>query len=350
MFVVRPITKDDLEAVFSFAKASNSGIINLPKNREILQKRIHHSIVSFEKHMDFPINEVYFFVLEDESKNEVVGVCGVYSKISNEYYYHLETTPQEFENPHTPKEITLLSTIQRIKETSEICALYLTPHHRKGGLGKLLSLSRFMFIASFRNRFEDTVIAEMRGHITSEQVPPFYLAVGKHFYHSNYVDLIKELEIDKSIIPHIIPKHPVYTMLLPKEAQECIGKVHANTKPALEMLLKEGFNYTHDVDLFDAGPKIQAKTDDIRLIRESSLACIIEIAPNHDHNHNHTHIDRYIICNAHLDFRACLGHVEILSNQEVRIDHSVAQALKVNKGDFIRFAHVSPTQPTAEGT
>ncbi len=48
-----------------------------------------------------------------------------------------------------------------------------------------------------------------------------------------------------------------------------IGRVHPNTEPALAMLKAEGFSYQGYVDIFDAGPAIEAETDKIRAIAES---------------------------------------------------------------------------------
>ena len=45
-----------------------------------------------------------------------------------------------------------------------------------------------------------------------------------------------------------------------------IGRVHPNTEPALAMLKAEGFSYQGYVDIFDAGPAIEAETDKIRAI------------------------------------------------------------------------------------
>ncbi len=49
--------------------------------------------------------------------------------------------------------------------SSELCTLFLDPQWRKEGNGYLLSKSRFLFMAAFRERFNEKVVAEMRGVI-----------------------------------------------------------------------------------------------------------------------------------------------------------------------------------------
>ena len=42
--------------------------------------------------------------------------------------------------------------------------------------------------------------------------------------------------VNKGFIADLMPKHPIYTHLLSAEAQKVLGKVHAQTEPALERL------------------------------------------------------------------------------------------------------------------
>src|SRR5690606_40386071 len=71
------------------------------------------------------------------------------------------------------------------------------------------------------------------------------------------------------ILYELMPKLPIYVKLLPKEAQEVIGQVHENTRPALAMLQSEGFRFRGYVDIFDAGPTVESEIENIRSVRES---------------------------------------------------------------------------------
>jgi arginine N-succinyltransferase len=74
-----------------------------------------------------------------------------------------------------------------------------------------------------------------------------------------------------------MPKFPIYTTFLPEDARACIGQVHEHTRPALEMLKKEGLRWEGYVDIFDGGPTVEAYIDDVRAVRLSRL-CQVEIA------------------------------------------------------------------------
>jgi arginine N-succinyltransferase len=77
-----------------------------------------------------------------------------------------------------------------------------------------------------------------------------------------------------------MPRHPLYVDYLPPEAQEVIGRVHADTAPARRLLEQEGLYYEGYVDIFDAGPVLQARISELRALRESALA-IVQSAPQH---------------------------------------------------------------------
>ncbi len=66
--------------------------------------------------------------------------------------------------------------------SSELCTLFLDPDWRKEGNGYLLSKSRFMFMAAFRDKFNDKVVAEMRGVIDEHGYSPFWQSLGKRFF------------------------------------------------------------------------------------------------------------------------------------------------------------------------
>jgi arginine N-succinyltransferase len=73
----------------------------------------------------------------------------------------------------------------------------------------------------------------------------------------------------KTFIAELMPAYPIYISLLPEAAREVIGQVHPNTAPARAILEKEGFSWRGSVDIFDAGPVLEAETDQIRAVRDS---------------------------------------------------------------------------------
>jgi arginine N-succinyltransferase len=204
-------------------------------------------------------------------------------------------------------------------------------------LGRLLSLARFLFIAAFPKRFDTTVIAELRGYIDQEGRSPFWEAVGKHFFENEFsaIDGLSGIG-DKRFIADLMPRHPLYLTLLPPAVQAVIGKVHHDTQPALTMLLEEGFARTNEIDIFDAGPLLQARASEIRTVRNRQVSLIAAIIPD-----GMPASDVRLVANDRLDFRTCLSWIDNTSTDGVGLPQAAATALKVGVGDKIAHAMIS---------
>ncbi len=117
------------------------------------------------------------------------------------------------------------------------------------------------------------------------------------------------LATNKQFIADLMPRNPIYVKLLDKTAQEVIGKPHPSTQPALNILLKEGFRYNEYIDIFDAGPTIEAPLKDIKTCAQSRVLPIkgiddaIESTP-------------FLISNTSIDFRATLGIIAVNEQEQ----------------------------------
>lgn len=333
MIIIRPITKNDQEIFVEFSFDAALGIRNLPRDRERLQEKIQKSEYALSQDIIQPGKEEYLFVLEDLSTKRIGGVCGILTSLdpSKSYDYRIETLRTLAKHPSAVKEIKILNLVKSKQEASEVCSLYLQPTFRHSGQGRLLSLSRFLFIASHRQRFRNKIIAEMRGYIDSRQISPFWEAIGRHFCDLSFVELMAQLEQERLNVHEILPTYPIYISLLPQEAQNVIGKTHEMTKPALQMLLQEGFKLTQEIDALEAGPSLIARTSQIRTIKNSRL---IKIDTTTDVLSDE---DEFILSNVHLDFRACYGHLQFINKTQGLIHQDVAEALKVKRNEFIRY-------------
>jgi len=114
----------------------------------------------------------------------------------------------------------------------------------------------------------------MRGFNDEQGQSPFWDNLGKKFFNMEFdrIDFLTGRG-QRSIIAELMPKYPVYSHLLSEAARNCIGQVHPNTKPALEMLKQEGLRFENYVAIFDGGPVMEAYIDDLRLIKQ---ACPVE--------------------------------------------------------------------------
>ena len=343
MYVIRPITLDDLPALVELTRITGFGLTTLPHDEKLLKRRIKESLRGFDKLADDdpPIGETYLFVMEHLPTKEVCGTCGIVSKVGGFepfYAYRIETSIHQSEVLHVRKEIQTLHLVEMHSGPCEIGSLFLSPQHRAPGNGRLLSLSRFLFMANYPAYFDPIVIAEMRGILDDRGHSPFWEAIGHHFFD---IDLPKAdylSMVNKRFIADLMPKHPIYIPLLPKDAQAVIGEVHQHTKPALRILEDEGFELCDQVDIFEAGPVVRCAMSDIRTIRESHKAPLERIADTAPAD-----TQPFLISNCRDTFRAVHGPLMLDELGRPAISPEIATALQVQPGDPIRYVPLRGT-------
>jgi len=345
LYVIRPCTIDDLDALVELALLTNFGLTTLPKDRELLRKRVLASTRHFEHEPDRPGGEDYLFVMQQIETGMVVGTCAVVSKVGGfEPFYAYRVQKALFESNvlNVRKEIDVLHLLADHDGPTEIGSLFLRPSHRHSGLGRFLSLSRFLFMAEFPQRFDPTVIAELRGVIDERGQSDFWDAVGRHFFEIEFPDADYLCVVNRRFIADLMPKHPIYVPLLPPCAQAVIGKVHERTKPALRLLESEGFKNAHMVDIFEAGPVLRCPFKEIRTIKESAKVPVLGVLEEVEDSPD------YVICNTDCSgFRVCVGP---LAREEggVRLTRRVANVLAVDVADPVRCVPIRP-KSTAPG-
>jgi arginine N-succinyltransferase len=346
MYVIRPIKLDDLPHLLSLASLTGFGLTTLPHDEKLLKRRIKESLRGFEKLTDDdpPIGETYLFVLEETASKQVCGTCGIVSKVGGFepfYSYRIETSIHQSAVLNVRKEIKALHLLGQHSGPCEIGSLFLSPHHRSGGNGRLLSLSRFLFMANNPLYFDPVVIAEMRGVVDGTGHSPFWEAVGRHFFDVDFPKADYLSMVNKRFIADLMPKHPIYIPLLPREAQAVIGEVHPETRPALRILQDEGFATTGMVDIFEAGPVVQCALPEIRAVRESKSAVVSRVTREAIEG------ETFVIANSDVNYRAALGK---LSSDDggVTINADVAAALNLGEGGRVRYVELRPAHRVAE--
>jgi arginine N-succinyltransferase len=339
MFIIRPIEQKDLDGLMSLLEKSGHGLTSLPRDPEVLKRRIRMSERSFEHREESPRGEDYLFVMEELFTGRLVGVCAIISKIGGfepYYFYRLEKTHHESKLIHVKNEITSLHFHFVHNGPAEICSLYLHPDFRNSQNGRFLSLSRFLFIAENRSYFEDQVIAEMRGMVNDSGHSPFWDAVGKNFFNIDFPTADYLSVKNKRFIEEMMPKYPIIANLLPPDAQFVIGKVHPNTEPAKKILEQEGFRFSGLVGIFEPGPVLIAELDNVRAIKDSTVGVIKEVSDKTFKS------EIFIIARTQGSFRAALGGVIKLKSGGYKISGVTAAALKLRLGDNIRFVSFKP--------
>ncbi len=274
MYFVRPIQKEDLNGLYELTKKTGPGMTSLPNDLKLLEEKIQESVNSFQITPTKPGKEAYRFVLVNSKDSKIHGVSAIRAKVGGFepfYSYEIKTARHESKELNVSKEVEYLELKKEFDGPTIISSLFLDPGLRGQKLGGLLSAARFFYMADNPKRFTDSVIAEMRGYINKEDKSPFWEGTVKHFFDMEFENADSLSSQGKGFIADLMPHYPLYIPLLPKDVIEVIGKVHDETKPALEYLKKQGFNFDQHVDIFDAGPRIAAKIQEIKLIKESRV-------------------------------------------------------------------------------
>lgn len=342
MLIVRRVQEADLDPLFDLIQKSEYGLTTLKISKDELESRIEKSLFAFTQKMAKPSGQPYVFVMEDLNNGKIVGTCSIYSKVGGfepMYSYEIKESIHNSEDldPPVNKTIKVLHLREEHDGPTEVGSLFLSPDYWGGGHGRLLSLSRFLFMAEFKERFEQEVIAEMRGVVGKGGKSPLWTALGSHFFQIDFPKAETMTSQSKKFIADLMPKHPIYIPLLPKAARDVIGQVHDNTKPALSVLEKEGFEFRNLVDIFDGGPTMHAELDQIRAIKESQAGVVGSIEKELEDG------SQQLISNANLDYKTCLGQTK-WTKEEVTIDQVTALRLGIKVGDRVRCVNLRPAK------
>jgi arginine N-succinyltransferase len=329
----------------TLAGETGGGLTSLPADEATLAARIERSQMTWRG--ELPKSEQgYVFVLEDCASGAVAGICAIEVAVGlNDPWYNYRVGTQV----HASKELNVYNALPTLflsndhTGSSELCTLFLDPKWRKEGNGYLLSKSRFLFMAAFRERFNDKVVAEMRGVIDEHGYSPFWESLGKRFFAMEFsrADYLCGTG-QKAFIAALMPKHPLYIDFLSDEARAVIGEVHPQTAPARAVLEKEGFRYLNYVDIFDGGPTLECEIDRVRAIRKSRLVTVVEGQPAPGE------WPACLVANEqYQQFRAMLVHADPESDRLV-LSARELDALKCHPGDQIRLVRLCPEEKNHE--
>ncbi len=335
-FTLRPGEPRDLHALKQLIATVTGGLTTLPNEDRILGSKLDQSKQSFGMRVHAPAAEQYFFVLEDARTLELVGTSAIMARTGGFdpfYSYELRHEEMRHEPLGIQKHISVLHLKTDHKGPSEICSLFLRADLRAGGLGRLLSLGRFLFMGEFPGRFDRYVIAEMRGFLDANNRSPFWASVGNHFFERDFhaADFLSGLG-EKDFIRDLMPRHPIYVPLIAPEAQAIIGRVHPDTEPALRLLKNEGFDTTGEVDIFDAGPLVRAELSTVRTIQQRRVTTLRAMHPSALPDTRPC-----LVANASLAFRATIAQPRENTDGSIDLEAAAAERLQVRPGDRVQF-------------
>ncbi len=268
--IVRPARLSDLDRLEAMIARVDPGMLTMPASREAMAARIERSLKAFARPSIAPQNECYFLVMEEEG--ELLGTASIFTNLGVErpfYSYRISRDAKVSPEQDVKVELDLLFLVNDYHGDSELGTLFIERKARGGGRGRLLSFARLMLIAADPIRFGTKAMAEIRGFTDSEGRSPFWDAVGAKFFKMDYRVADTLSARDHRFIADLMPRYPIYTSLLPDDARSVIARPHPDAEPALAMLKAQGFRYNDVVDIFDAGPTVEAFIDHVDTVREA---------------------------------------------------------------------------------
>ncbi len=332
-FVIRAANHDDLQHIYEMAKRTGGGFTNLPPDRKSLVNKLDRSHAGFTRDGDDLGDDLFFFVLENTATGEVRGTCQIFSAVGQKwpfYSYRIGALTQHSEELGRTFRADILNLSTDLEGATEVGGLFLHPGERAGGLGMLIARSRYLFIRNHRGRFADRTLAELRGVIDEAGGSPFWDGVAGRFFGMNFQDADEfNAKYGNQFIADLMPKHPVYIAMLSEAARHVIGIPHPTGRAAMRMLENEGFAWENYIDIFDGGPTMTVRTDQIRSIREANDATIVAVDR---HLGEHQGGEKMLVAHGKMtEFRCAYGWVQPRDGG-IAVDPECAEVLGVGPG------------------
>lgn len=335
-FIIRAARPDDVQALYEMAKRTGGGFTNLPPDRKALNAKLDRSAAAFARDEEVIGDDLYVFVLENKETGDVRGTCQIFSAVGQKwpfYSYRIGALTQHSEELGRTFRADILNLSTDLEGATEVGGLFLHPGERAGGLGMLIARSRYLFLRNHRARFHDRTLAELRGVIDEAGGSPFWDGVAGRFFGMNFQDADEfNAKHGNQFIADLMPKHPVYIAMLQESARSVIGVPHPSGRAAMRMLEEEGFAWENYIDIFDGGPTMTVRTDQIRSVREakdSKIASVDERLGDQKDGEK-----RLVAVGQLTDFRATYGWIE-RDGEGLRLDPDCAKALGVGEGDSV---------------
>jgi arginine N-succinyltransferase len=277
-YEIRALLPGDEEQLYRVATHLDS--VNLPADRERIEEIVDLSFRSFTGAIKKTNEREYVFVLLDREKEHIIGTSMIIAQLGRRGapYIYFDVIDEEKYSATIDKHFNheLLRIGYSYDGPTEIGGLVMDPAYRTAPerLGSLISYVRFLFMAMHLDLFQDEVVAELLPPLETDGTSHLWEALGRKFTDMSYAEADLLSKKNKEFIKQLFPDGVVYAALLPKEAQDVIGKVGSKTRGVEKMLRRIGFRYAHRVDPFDGGPHFSAQMEDIQPVRDAKRAIV----------------------------------------------------------------------------
>ncbi|GAA0843817.1 arginine/ornithine succinyltransferase subunit alpha [Marinobacter szutsaonensis] len=337
MWLVRPATPADLEPILEIAGTQGARMSStLPKQKEALASKIRHSLHSFAgKTSDEEEPPRFLFVLENTETGEILGTAGIDTRAGNGqpfYNYRRDALIHASHELGVSRRVEVLYPSHGLTDQSLLCSFAIKPELLNTDAFELLSRARLMFIAEHRAWFNARMVVEIQGVQEDDGSVPFWDSLGRHFFNMDFQTADQYSgTLSKTFIAELMPPNPIYVTLLSPKAQEALGQPNKLTVPNLELLQREGFHAGCYLDIFDAGPVLEARTDGLRTLVTSTRK---ELHGSHEDAG-----ETCLIAAGEGDqFRCTVTPVAETLEDKLKVPVRTWQVLNKNAGDTVRIA------------
>ncbi len=281
---MRAARPSDLPALYEMAKLTGGGFTNLPPDRQKLGEKLDLSAVAFARGEDTIADDRIVLVLENTTDGHVRGTCQLFGKIGETgpfYSYRVGTLTQSSTELKRTIRAEILTLSTDFEGASEVGGLFLHPSERAGGLGMLIARSRYLYIRQHRARFAHRLFAELRGVIDEGGGSPFWDGLAGKFFGMTFQEADAFNAVNgHQFIADLMPKHPIYTALLPDSARLVMGVPHSSGRAAMRMLEAEALLHDYYIDIFDGGPTMHGQTDRVKTVAGAKFVTVTRVAEN----------------------------------------------------------------------
>jgi arginine N-succinyltransferase len=270
-FIVRAARTDDVQQLYELARQFT--LLNLPAEKRIIETKLNRSVASFAGELGKSDAE-YMFVVEDVEGEMVAGCSMILAKNGTPTSPNFSYKILKKERFSRELGIGFIHQILRLHSNTdgptEVGGLVVDRGYRRRPekVGRLISLSRFIYIGMEPQRFEDDLHSEMAPPLTSEGRSEFWEALGRRFTGMPYQEADQISSQNNGFIQSLFPEEDIYLALLDTKARLVLGRVAEETQAALHLLNRIGFKYKDEVDPFDGGPHLGCRREECSIIRQ----------------------------------------------------------------------------------
>ncbi|MEM9838471.1 MAG: arginine N-succinyltransferase [Pseudomonadota bacterium] len=278
--IVRPAEERDIDGLHALAQTAGTGMTTVPATREAIEERVQQSIGAISHTDRAGPSDIFFFVLDVDG--DVQGMASIFPALGEDrpfYSYRVSKVAAAAPELGIQAASDLLYLCNDFHGYTEIGTLLISKEMRGTGAGRLLSLSRFLFMDTIKERLAEKVMAEIRGQFRDDGTSAFWDSIASRFFQMTFDEADHRSKHDFRFIADLMPKFPIYTALLPEECRNIIAKAHPTSAAAMNMLKNEGFQYTGCIDIFDGGPSLETPLSAVRTVRES-IPSVVRIQAN----------------------------------------------------------------------